>query len=158
VLHKHGIGIRQVFDGQMLKTQMLHESGTCVDSVLPCPDDGLNPQDFGKKITYYRRYAIVAMLGLAPDDDDDAAGVGAPPRQPAPAPTPPPAADSRDHKTAAAQEREAYASEAYERWADEDVAALLERELLDGEIDSDELRWETWRTRRADRRAEMKLT
>ena len=68
------------------------------------------------------------------------------------------AAETRGHKTAAAQQREAEASEAYEKWADEDVAALLERELLEGDIDADELRWETWRTRRADRRAEMKLT
>lgn len=67
-------------------------------------------------------------------------------------------AEQHGHKTSAAQSREAEASEAYERWSDEDVAALLERELLQGEIDADELRWETWRTRRADRRAEMKLT
>jgi len=105
VLHKHGLGVRQVFDGDQIKTQLLHEDGTCVDSVLPCSQDGLNPQDFGKKVTYYRRYAIVAMLGLAPDDDDDAAGVGAPPRQPAPAPTPPPAADSPRDVIAEAIER-----------------------------------------------------
>ena len=65
------------------------------------------------------------------------------------------AAEVRGFKTAAAQLREAEASEVYEKWADEDVAALLEREILSAEIESDKLRWETWRTRSADRRAEM---
>jgi hypothetical protein len=67
-------------------------------------------------------------------------------------------AEQRGHKTIAAQEREAYASESYGKWSDEDVAAFLERERLQAEIDVIELKWETWRTRRADRRAEMKLT
>ena len=66
-------------------------------------------------------------------------------------------AANKGHKSAAAQLREAEASEHYERWEDEDVDALLERELIQGDIDADELRWESWRTRRADRRAEINL-
>lgn len=67
------------------------------------------------------------------------------------------AAEQLGHGTAAAQEREAYRSEVYEKWAEEDVAAVLELDILQGELDADELRWETWRTRRADRRAEINL-
>ena len=67
------------------------------------------------------------------------------------------AAETLGHTTAAAQEREAYRSDAFERWAEEDVTATLELDLIQGEIEADELRWETWRTRRADRRAEMTL-
>ena len=67
------------------------------------------------------------------------------------------AAAVRGHKTNAAQEREWEASEQYEKWEDEDVAAVLDRDVIQGEVDADEMRWETWRTRRADRRAEMKL-
>ena len=89
VLHKHGLGVRQVFDGDIIKTQLIHKSGSCVDSVLPCSQDGLNPQDFGKKITYYRRYALVAMLGLSPDDDNDASGVPAAAGTPVPQKAPP---------------------------------------------------------------------
>jgi hypothetical protein len=67
------------------------------------------------------------------------------------------AAETLGYATTSAQEREAYRSEAYERWSEEDVAAVLELDLIHGEIQADELRWETWRTRRADRRAEMNL-
>ena len=51
-------------------------------SLLACSDEGLNPQDFGKKITYYRRYALCAALGIAPDEDVDALGVEAPAKKP----------------------------------------------------------------------------
>jgi hypothetical protein len=41
-------------------------------------DDGrMNPaQRVGSALTYARRYTLVAILGLAPEDDDDAAGTG----------------------------------------------------------------------------------
>ena len=85
VLHEHGFSLSQRFEGEGLVTYLEHDSGESRSSYLPCSDAGLTPQDFGKKITYYRRYAIVAMLGLAPDDDLDAVGVDTPAGPPQPA-------------------------------------------------------------------------
>lgn len=95
VLHKHGLALMQTFEGGSIVTSLLHEGGEVSESSIGYPTSGVNPQDLGKWITYLRRYAIVAMLGLAPDDDDDATGVGAPPpRQSAPPKqTPPPQVD-----------------------------------------------------------------
>jgi hypothetical protein len=52
--------------------------------------DKLTPQAMGSAITYARRYALSAIVGIAPDDDDDgnAASV-TPARQEAPTPPPP---------------------------------------------------------------------
>jgi hypothetical protein len=90
-LHKNGLALMQTFDAGEIVTTLRHASGESVDSRIGYPTSGVNPQDLGKWITYLRRYAIVAMLGLAPDDDDDAAGVGAPPppKPPAKKATPP---------------------------------------------------------------------
>ena len=67
------------------------------------------------------------------------------------------AAKLRGFDTDAAQQREWEASEAYGRWIDEDIAAMLEKDKLQADVDSGEMEWETWRTRRADRRAEINL-
>ena len=91
VLHNNGLALMQTFDAGEIVTTLRHASGENVDSRIGYPTSGVTPQDLGKWITYVRRYAIVAMLGLAPDDDDDAAGVGAPPppKPPAKKATPP---------------------------------------------------------------------
>lgn len=90
VLHKHGFAVSQpLIDGQLL-TNLIHKSGEKMTSSMACSAENLNPQDFGKKVTYYRRYALVSMLGLSPDKDVDALGVEAT----EPASTPPP---KRDH-------------------------------------------------------------
>lgn len=67
------------------------------------------------------------------------------------------AAKLRGFETDAAQQREWEASEAYQKWLDEDIAATLERDQLQADVDTAEMEWETWRTRRADRRAEINL-
>ena len=67
------------------------------------------------------------------------------------------AAKLRGFDTDAAQQREWEASGAYWRWVDEDIAAMLEKDKLQADVDSGEMEWETWRTRRADRRAEINL-
>lgn len=78
VLHKNGLSLSQMFDESgNLSTVITHaDSGLYAQSVMPMPTAlTMVPQDYGKVITYMRRYALVAMLGLAPDDDTDAAGV-----------------------------------------------------------------------------------
>jgi hypothetical protein len=126
VLHKHKLAISQSFDNGDIVTSLIHESGDEMQSRMACSADGLKPQDFGAKITYYRRYAIVAMLGIAPDDDTDAAGVDAP--EPAPLPVPAPAnAETQKYLAAvnALVARGVAALTALGNW--EDPAAEMER-------------------------------
>jgi hypothetical protein len=56
-----------------------HELGHFEDTEFGVPvkeDSKMNgPQQFGIALTYARRYALMAALGLGPEDDPDAAGV-----------------------------------------------------------------------------------
>ena len=80
LLKKHGLGFTQLIEGQGLKTIVFHcESGELIESVTDIPTitlKGMNDyQSFGSGVTYYRRYALSAMLGLVTDKDVDGAGV-----------------------------------------------------------------------------------
>lgn len=58
-------------DGLIIVTQWLRRKGVAIQSVLPMPiGDKATPQQIGSAITYARRYALSAMVGVAPDDDD----------------------------------------------------------------------------------------
>lgn len=55
-----------------LRTILLHSSGEKIEDTFPLPTrDGMTVQELGSAITYIRRYALSAILGLATDDDDD---------------------------------------------------------------------------------------
>lgn len=59
-------------DGDIvLCTQLLHSSGEFVDSNLPIKASTADPQRLAAAITYARRSAYCALVGLAADDDDD---------------------------------------------------------------------------------------
>lgn len=74
-LNKHGVSFLQLVnsngDGDKLETILLHESGQFIsaESKVYCnkPND---PQAFGSGITYAKRYALQAALGLPTEDDD----------------------------------------------------------------------------------------
>ena len=55
----------------VLCTQLLHSSGEYIESNLPIKAAATDPQKMAAAITYARRTAYCAMLGLAADDDDD---------------------------------------------------------------------------------------
>lgn len=58
---EHGYGVT---------TLLMHTSGQWISGTLylkPSKDD---PQGAGSALTYARRYALAAMVGVAPDDDD----------------------------------------------------------------------------------------
>lgn len=60
-------------DGErfVLDYQLLHVSGEAKSGLYPLPDPArLGPQDLGKAITYARRYALCALIGLFPGGDD----------------------------------------------------------------------------------------
>jgi hypothetical protein len=53
-----------------LTTRLLHISGEWIESTASCPLLKSDPQAFGSAITYVRRYALAAAVGLYQDDDD----------------------------------------------------------------------------------------
>ncbi len=58
------------FGNMYLMTIVSHESGGCIKSTVPLGEVG-SIQDLGSKVTYMRRYARSALLGVAADEDDD---------------------------------------------------------------------------------------
>jgi len=73
-LSKNGLSVTQTFDtnGEMyLITTLMHSSGQWISSKLPVVTVKKDAQEYGKAITYMRRYALSAIVGVAPDDDDD---------------------------------------------------------------------------------------
>lgn len=73
-LSKHGLSVVQTTnantDGIELVTTLLHESGEWISSILFLPVVQKTPQGYGSALTYARRYALSAMVGVSPDDDD----------------------------------------------------------------------------------------
>ena len=47
------------------------EDGSSVEGSMPLVLERAGPQALGSAITYYRRYHILAMMGLTADEDDD---------------------------------------------------------------------------------------
>ena len=91
-----------IIDTQLsLLTTFIHKNGNTVTTTMACAMTKMDPQGAGSAVTYLRRYALCASLGIAGTDDDDgnaSAGpvsapkkFGAPPvvgRSGLPAPTP----------------------------------------------------------------------
>jgi len=53
-----------------LETMLIHASGQYVSEVFQIRPVKNDPQGLGSAITYARRYAYMAIVGLAPEDDD----------------------------------------------------------------------------------------
>ena len=64
-------------NGIAIETMMLHSSGQWVKSRYTMPVSKIDAQAVGSAITYGRRYALAAMVGIAPEDDDGNAAVKA---------------------------------------------------------------------------------
>jgi hypothetical protein len=63
-----------------ITTRIIHESGEWIETDFDMPLTKWSPHEAGSATTYGRRFALMAMLGLAPVEDDDgnaAAGVKA---------------------------------------------------------------------------------
>lgn len=74
-LAEHGLAILQpmAWSGSpWLVTRLIHSSGQWIESVYRLTEYE-RPQDMGSAITYARRYAITALLGIAAEEDDDGA-------------------------------------------------------------------------------------
>jgi len=69
-LAANGLALTQLLGDGKLVTRLLHAGGGSLDSVLPLSSMA-DPQKFGSLLTYLRRYAITALLGVAAEEDDD---------------------------------------------------------------------------------------
>jgi hypothetical protein len=76
ILKSHGLAVSQLVEGAAgevgITTLLIHESGEYISSCVTILVDGKNlAQEAGKSITYLRRYALAAILGLYADQDND---------------------------------------------------------------------------------------
>lgn len=75
ILHKHGLALSQPpvsAPGQVgVLTRLIHESGHVEDCGELLLSAGNTPQSAGSALTYARRYAACAALGIVADEDDD---------------------------------------------------------------------------------------
>lgn len=66
--------IQETFDcesGITVETVLMHESGETIRSgKLHIPAIKQDPQGYGSALTYARRYSLMAVCGIAPEDDD----------------------------------------------------------------------------------------
>lgn len=59
-------------DGQLtLLTRLMHASGQWIETATPIVVSENGAQALGSGITYSKRYALTALLGIAADEDDD---------------------------------------------------------------------------------------
>jgi len=75
-LTKHGLTVIQFpistdDDRIGVETTLAHESGESITRSFTTKLHKQDPQSVGSAITYYRRYSLLACLGLAPEDEDN---------------------------------------------------------------------------------------
>lgn len=76
VLSENGLAVIQTIhtpeNKQMeLVTTLAHSSGQWIKSHMPIITTKSDPQSLGSALTYYRRYALSALVGVAASDEDD---------------------------------------------------------------------------------------
>lgn len=70
ILLKHGLLLLQpIIEGKVVTEITDVESGESKESSLTLPQ-GLNPQQLGSAVTYFRRYTLQSLLSLRATDDD----------------------------------------------------------------------------------------
>lgn len=74
-LNRHGIAVAQmpaqVGDGWVVITRLVHgHSGESIEAPVPLLIGKSDMQGFGSAMTYARRYGLMALAGVAPEDDD----------------------------------------------------------------------------------------
>lgn len=66
-----------IHEGQfVLETVLAHASGESLRGFYPLDPVKKDPQGFGSAVTYARRYALQAMVGITPSEDDGNAASG----------------------------------------------------------------------------------
>lgn len=81
-LTKHGLSVVQFPATDIenhcvvIRTRILHASGQWIEDALSVPVAKWDAQGIGSATTYGRRYSLMAVAGVAPEDDDGEAAVG----------------------------------------------------------------------------------
>ena len=74
-LCENGLSIIQRIDKEdsrlMMFTRLGHASGQWMESVIPINPPNANIQTLGSYLTYLRRYAYAALVGVVASDEDD---------------------------------------------------------------------------------------
>ena len=71
-LAENGLAVTQLVEADYsLTTMLLHSSGQWLSSNVKMPITDQGAQAVGSAITYAKRYAFCAILGIVADDDDD---------------------------------------------------------------------------------------
>lgn len=76
-LSENGLSIAQAIiesdthDNWSLETMLMHSSGEWISSITPLLVGKKDMQGLGSAITYAKRYALAAMVGVTSDEDDD---------------------------------------------------------------------------------------
>ena len=142
-LTKNGLSVVQStdFDGDTvwIETILLHSSGEHIKGRYPLRPQQQTPQGYGSAISYARRYALAAMVGVVSDDDDGNEASKPAPRRDAPAPAP----DEYEANLAKAQKWVANAMEfigncisdsEIDAWYGQNAAALAKLKSNHGEL------------------------
>lgn len=82
VLARHGIAFTQttqILDGALVLVTRLHWRDEELAGYYPINPTKADPQGYGSAMTYARRYALQAMVGVAADEDDDGNAASAKP-------------------------------------------------------------------------------
>ena len=85
------VTVTRILQNITVTTRLLHSSGEWIEGdPLTMTAEKMTPQGAGSVITYARRYALSAILGIASelDDDGNSAEPNGPPQQSKPAPPP----------------------------------------------------------------------
>ncbi|MGL4527529.1 MAG: ERF family protein [Aestuariivirga sp.] len=82
-LNRHGICVMQPTGedeaGRFVRTILAHTSGETVECRVPLIIGKNDMQGYGSAVTYARRYGLMSMAGIAPEDDDGNAAAKAAP-------------------------------------------------------------------------------
>ena len=70
-LSENGLSLSQLPNGNVLTTLLLHSSGEWISCDYDLKPLDQKPQSFGGVLSYARRYALSAVLGIATEDDLD---------------------------------------------------------------------------------------
>lgn len=84
-LNRHGIALVQTpepgGEGWLIcSTRLIHTTGQWLASTFAVPVQKADAQSYGSALTYARRYSLMAVCGIAPEDDDGNAASGTRPR------------------------------------------------------------------------------
>lgn len=73
-LSDNGLAVIQTVESgerePVLVTTLAHSSGQWIRSSMPIITQKMDPQGIGSALTYYRRYCLASIVGVAPEDDD----------------------------------------------------------------------------------------